>query len=172
MVDGGISARWAEWLATPPYDGLLVDCLEFASDGKESLLLVNRLDSPLTATSETGAILTYQPLPFRVEGYGQRQSTEAGITITGDGLDGSLLAALDRLGWEELTSAIWLTWRLYLVPSILDRPLYTPPPRFQLEDADIGLTAVRVRAAGPRLPNKGAGIYYTVDKFIGLRGVL
>lgn len=161
---------YAEWLASPPPTGQYVETLEFVGGVTGSgIRICNRRRVALQALDEDGVPRTYLPLPFTVTKPAIRNSTEIRVDARIDALDGSLLALLGRARAVDLNLPVSVSLRAYIDPIILDRPVWRVPFRFQVESMKASLDVIEVVMIAGRLPNKRAGLYYGIDRFVGLR---
>ena len=161
---------YALWLASPPTTGLLVETLELNGPLLPSpILLVNRRSTPLQAIDENGVPRVFLPIAFTFSKPAIRNSSEYSSTARIDGLQGQLLKLLSRVTPADLTLSLYATLRLYVDPTMLDRPLYPQPLVFRVEDAKVTLDVVELTLIGGRMSTKRAGNYYIFERFEGLR---
>lgn len=161
---------FAAWLATPPLTGQYVQTLEFTGGiAGSGIRICDRRRIALQAIDEAGVPRIYQPLPFTVTKPAIRNSSEIRVDARIDALDGSLLALLGRTRAIDLNAEVQVALRAYIDPTILDRPVWRVPFRFRVESMKAGLDVIEVVMVGGRLPNKRAGLYYGIDRFVGLR---
>lgn len=161
---------YAEWLATPPVTGQYVETLEFTGGvAGAGIRICNRRSVALQAIDEDGVPRIYRPLPFTVTKPAIRNSAEMRVDARIDGLDGTLLSVFTNARSIQLNTPVNVALRAYIDPTILDRPVWRVPFRFRVESIKAGLDVVEVVMVGGRLPNKRAGLYYGIDRFVGLR---
>lgn len=170
MPTRSIDDTYAEWLATPPVDGMLVDTLEFYGAALAApLAICNRRDAAMVAIGEDAVARTYEPVPFTVTFPAIRASSEMLCTARIDGMGGGVLEVLAGLTADSLTAPLFVARRIFIDPTRLDRPMWKTPLRFRVEEARVALDVVEVTLVGGRLSNKRAGLYYGLDRFVGLR---
>jgi hypothetical protein len=170
MPDPNISAAFAEWLATPPMDGMLVATAEFTGLMlNQPVLICNRRHSPLIARDEFGVERMFQPLGFSMTYPSMRSSTESVVNLRVDAVDGLMLRTFSQLESDALNNILNATIRIYVDPMLLDRPAWGEPLRLRVESMKIGLDVVEMSLVGGRLPNKRAGHVYDMARFVGLR---
>lgn len=165
-----VDAAFAEWLATPPVSGQYVETLEFSGGVAGSgIRICNRRHVALQAMDEDGVPRTFLPLPFTITKPAIRNSSEIRVDARIDALDGSLLRVLVNARAIQLNTPVNVALRAFIDPTILDRPVWRVPFRFRVESIKATLDVIEVVLVGGRLPNKRAGIYYGIDRFVGLR---
>lgn len=170
MPTNSIDDEFAQWLATPPPTGQYVETLEFTGGVAGSgIRICNRRRVSLQAIDEDGVPRTYLPLPFTVTKPAIRNSSEMRVDARIDALDGTLMKVLVGARSIELNQPVAVSLRAYIDPTILDRPVWRVPFRFRVESIKASLDVIEVVMVGGRLPNKRAGIYYGIDRFVGLR---
>ena len=170
MPTRGVTDAYAEWLATPPTTGLLVETIEIYGKAINSdLCFCNRRSTPLVATDEDGMPRTFLPLAFQFTKPVIRNSTEYSSTVRLDGLDGRLLELFSKVRSPELNDPIYVVLRTYIDPTMLDRPVWLQPLRFRCEKVKVAIDVIELELVGGRLATKRAGLYYTMDRFEGLR---
>jgi hypothetical protein len=170
MPTTSVTEAYAKWLATPPVQGIFIETLEISGAALPSTLrFCNRNQGFLQANDENGVPRTYQPLAFTLSKPGVRNSTEVTSDIRLDALGGGLLRIFSQVRSSELQTPIYVAVRFYVDPIMLDRPVWKSPLRFRAEEVKVGATAVELTCTAGRLPNKRAGQYYTLDKYVGLR---
>ena len=161
---------YAAWLATPPLTGQYVETLEFTGGvAGGGIRICNRRRIALQAIDEAGVPRIYQPIPFSVTKPAIRNSSEIRVDARIDALDGAMLEILGRAKAIDLNDEVAVSLRAYIDPTILDRPVWRVPFRFRVESMKASLDVIEVVMVGGRLPNKRAGIYYGIDRFVGLR---
>lgn len=170
MPTNAVAQAYAEWLATPPTTGMLVETLELVGSALGSpVRICNRRDTPLVAADENGVPRTYLPLAFTFSKPAIRNSSEYVSTVRIDALDGTLLRLLSSVRSIELTQPVYATLRIYVDPTILDRPAWFSPLRFRAENIKVSLDVIEIDLVGGRMPTKRAGLYYVLERFEGLR---
>lgn len=170
MPTTAVAQAYAEWLATPPTTGMLVETLELVGAALGSpIRICNRRDTPLVATDENGVPRTYLPLSFTFSKPAIRNSSEYVSTVRVDALDGALLRLLSNATAADLLSPIYATLRIYIDPTLLDRPAWFSPLRFRAENIKASLDVIEIDLVGGRMPTKRAGLYYVLERFEGLR---
>ena len=170
MPTNSVSEAYAEWLASPPVQGLLIETLEMSGAAiNTSLFLCNRKQGYLQATDEQGVPRIYTPISFTMSKPGVRNSTELTSNIQIDGLGGGMLQLFSKIRSDELRSSVFVNVRLYIDPIMVSRPVWRFPLRFRAETVKVGIDMVEMECVGSRLPNKRAGLYYGLDKYVGLR---
>ena len=170
MPNTSLRDDYAQWLATPPATGMLVETLEIsgASLGS-SVLICNRKNQPLQALDENGVPRVFLPLGFTFTKPAIRNSTEYSSSVRIDGIGGDLLRKFSAIRSFELTRPVYVTARLYVDPTMLDRPVWNAPLRFRCESAKITFDVLDLELVGGRLATKRAGTYYVLERFVGLR---
>lgn len=170
MPATSVEDAYAEWLATPPLTGQYVETLEFTGGlAGGGIRICNRRRVALQAIDEDGVPRTFMPLPFTVTKPAIRNSSEMRVDARIDALDGELMRVLTGARSIQLNDPLNVALRAYIDPTILDRPVWRVPFRFRVESIKAGLDVIEVVMVGGRLPNKRAGIYYGIDRFVGLR---
>lgn len=170
MPTNSVTKAYAEWLATPPATGVLVETVQFSSPAMTAdLRICNRRDSPMQAKDETGVLHVYEPVAFEIGKPSIRNSTEMEVSLRVDGVDGSLFRMLTEMNPDDVRKILTATVRVFVDPIMLDRPVWLSPLRFRVEQAKVGLDVVDMSLVGGRLPNKRAGRYYDMSRFVGLR---
>ena len=170
MPNNDVRDDYAEWLASPPTTGLLVETLEITGQALGApILLCNRRSTPLVASDENGLPRTFLPLSFTFTKPAIRNSSEYASTVRIDAVEGRLLQLFARVNSIDLTMPIYAALRTFIDPTMLDRPVWLSPLRFRCEQARISIDVLEMDLVGGRLPTKRAGIYYTMDRFEGLR---
>jgi hypothetical protein len=161
---------FAEWLATPPIEGMLVATAEFSGIMlKQPVLICNRRHAPLVAKDEFGVDRMFQPLGFTMTYPAMRGSTESTVQLRIDAVDGLMLRTFAQVESDALNNVLNATIRIYVDPVLLDRPAWGEPLRLRVESMKIGLDVVEMLLVGGRLPNKRAGHVYDLARFVGLR---
>lgn len=170
MPNNDLRQDYAEWLATPPTTGLLVETLEITGAALGApILLCNRRSTPLVAADENGLPRTFLPLSFTFTKPAIRNSSEYVSTVRIDGVEGRVLQLFSRVSSLDLTKPVLVSMRAYIDPTMLDRPVWLPPLRFRCEQARVSMDVIELDLVGGRMPTKRAGIYYTMERFEGLR---
>lgn len=170
MPTTAVRDDFAEWLATPPPTGQYVETLEFTGGVAGSgFRICNRRRVALQATDEDGVPRVFLPVPFTITKPAIRNSSEMRVDARIDALDGSLLKILTNVRSSDLNAAVNVSLRAFIDPTMLDRPVWQVPFRFRVENMKVGLDVIEVVMVGGRLPNKRAGLYYGIDRFVGLR---
>lgn len=170
MPTRSVRDDYARWLASPPTTGLPVETLEFRGGSLgEPILICNRKDSPLVAQDENGTPRTFLPLSFTISKPSIRNSSEYSAIARLDALNGSLLEIFGNITSSELTVPMHAIFRIYIDPSMLDRPCWMAPLRFRVETGKVGMDAIEMTLVGGRLATKRAGLYYVLERFAGLR---
>jgi hypothetical protein len=162
--------RYAEWLATPPPEGVLVETVEFVGEAMVgSLRVCNRRTDPLVATDENGITKTYIPVAFEMGKPAMRASTEFSTTLKIDGVDGVMLQNLAKISPDDLRKPLLVVVRWYLDPQMLDRPVWPNGLVMRVENIKASIPVIELSLVGGRLPTKRAGTFYGLDRFVGLR---
>lgn len=162
--------RYSKWLATPKATGQYVETLEFIGGVAGSgVRICNRRRVALQAMDENGVPRIFLPLPFTITKPQVRNSSEVRVDARIDALDGSMLAMIGNARAVDLNEPVTVALRAYIDPLVLDRPVWRVPFRFRVESMKASLDVIEVVLVGGRLPNKRAGLYYGVDRFVGLR---
>jgi hypothetical protein len=170
MPTSAADDAYAEWLATPPVTGQYVETLEFTGGVAGSgIRICNRRRVALQALDEDGVPRTFSPLPFTITKPAIRNSSEMRVDARIDALDGTLMRVLVAARSVALNQPVAVALRAYIDPTILDRPVWRVPFRFRVESIRATLDVIEVVMVGGRLPNKRAGLYYGIDRFVGLR---
>jgi hypothetical protein len=170
MPTNNVSQEFAECLATPPMEGMLVATAEFTGVMlAQPILICNRRHAPLIAKDEFGVERMFQPLGFTMTYPAMRSSTEATVQLRIDAVDGLMLRTFSQMESDSLNFMLNVTLRVYVDPMMLDRPAWGEPLRLRAESMKIGLDVVEVTLVGGRLPNKRAGHVYDLARFVGLR---
>lgn len=170
MPTTSVDDAFADWLATPPVSGQYVETLEFSGGVAGSgIRICNRRAVALQAIDEDGVPRIFMPLPFTVSKPAIRNSSEMRVDARIDALDGTLLRTLTSARAIQLNQPVQVALRAYIDPTILDRPVWQVPFRFRVESIKAGMDMIEVVMVGGRLPNKRAGLYYGIDRFVGLR---
>jgi hypothetical protein len=170
MPSNSVVDAYAEWLATPPTTGLLIETIEiYGKQANSDLCFCNRRSTPLVASDENGMPRTFLPLAFQFTKPAIRNSTEYTSSVRLDGLDGRLLELFANIKSDQLNDPIYVILRTYIDPTMLDRPVWIEPLKFRCEKVKVALDVIELDLVGGRLPTKRAGIYYTMDRFEGLR---
>jgi hypothetical protein len=169
MPTTSVNDAYAEWLATPPTTGMLVETIEIVGNAIGSpIRLCNRRDIPFEAADENGVPRIYNPLSFTFSKPAIRNSSEYVTTVRIDGLQGTLLQLFGRIRSIDLTSPVYATLRLYIDPTMVDRPV-SVPLRFRCENIKVTLDVIEMELVGGRMPTKRAGMYYVLERFVGLK---
>lgn len=170
MPTRSVRDDYAEWLASPPTTGQLVETMELTGAALPApILICNRRDLGLLATDENGVPRSFLPLPFTISKPAIRNSSEYAASATLDGANGELLRLLSGIRSAELLSPILVTLRIFVDPTMLDRPAWSPPLRFRAEAIKVAVESIEIDLVGGRIPTKRAGSYYTLERFEGLR---
>jgi len=170
MPTRNVRDEYAEWLATPPTTGVLVETLEINGPAIfNPILICNRQDRPLEATDENGWPRVFFPLSFTFSKPAIRNSSEYESQCRIDALNGDLLQELYKLRSPMLNQPAFATLRVFVDPGMLDRPVWLSPLVFRIENAKVAVDVAELDLVGGRLPTKRAGLYYTLERFEGLR---
>ena len=170
MPTTSVRDDYARWMASPPTTGLPVETLEFTGAAlPEPLLICNRKDAPLVAQDEDGLPRTFLPISFTISKPAIRNSSEYAATARLDGLNGNLLELFGNIRSNELVDPLYAVFRIFIDPTMLDRPCWMAPLRFRVETGKVGMDAIELTLVGGRLPTKRAGLYYVLQRFAGLR---
>jgi hypothetical protein len=170
MPSPHVDPAFAEWLATPPVEGMLVATAEFSGVMlKQPILICNQRHAPLIARDEFGVEKMFQPVGFTLAYPAMRNSTESSVQLRVDAIDGLMLRTFAQVESDALNSILNATLRVYIDPTLLDRPAWGEPLRLRVESMRIGLSVVEMMLVGGRLPNKRAGNVYDLARFVGLR---
>lgn len=170
MPTNTVRDDYAEWLATPPTTGLLVETLEINGPALGApILLCNRRSTALVASDENGLPRTFLPLSFNFTKPAIRNSSEYVSTVRIDAVEGRILALFSRVSSLDLAQPVYVLLRTFIDPNMLDRPVWRVPLSFRCESARISIDVIELDLVGGRMPTKRAGLYYTMDRFEGLR---
>lgn len=164
-----VDDRFAEWMATPPQTGTLVEGLYFfGNPWVGNLRFANAVYDDTTLPDEDLVNRQWQPLSFRLSLPERRSSLQTELGITADGVGPELIAAFDDLPPDYLAIPVQVRLYSWIIPTAQDKPLIRPPPRFVVEDILISTTSIQIDCSGPLLPNWRAGAVYTIEQFPGL----
>jgi hypothetical protein len=170
MPQDRLRAEYAEWLATPPPTGVLIETVEFTGRLLPApLLFCNRRVDPLVATDELGVRKTYVPIAFKMTRPAMRASTEFATSLQLDGVDGALLQMISKLRPDDLRYPLNATLRWYIDPIMLSRPVWPTGLVMRVESVKVGIPIMEISLVGGRLPTKRAGTTYDISRFVGLR---
>ena len=170
MPTRSVRDDYAEWLASPPTTGMLVETLELSGPAlSPPVLICNRKTEPLVASDENGMPRTFLPLAFTFTKPAIRNSSEFVSTVRIDAIEGRLLRLFYQISKRDLTQPVFATLRSFIDPTMLDRPVWLAPLRFRVEQAKVTMDVVELDLVGGRMPTKRAGIYYVMERFVGLR---
>jgi hypothetical protein len=149
---------------------MLVETMEVKGAALSSpIYMCNRSDAPLIATTEEGATHEWQPVAFQIDKPAMRNSTEFMLTARVDAMDGALYRAFAQMTNDDLLHSVFVALRVFVDPLMLDRPVWRQPIRMRCEEVKVALDVVDLTLVGGRLPNKRAGTYFDLSRFVGVR---
>jgi hypothetical protein len=161
--------RFAEWMATPPSSGRLIEGVAVLGNWWiGGMWFARGIFEPVVLPDEHGASRTWAPANIELQLPSARPSLEQEVVVTFSDLRADQVAAFDRMPPERLAGITTVRLYVWLDPGGLDAPLVSPPPRLVIEEVKLASNAIELTCTGPLLPNWRAGSVYTVEAFPGL----
>ena len=167
MPNSSYEAAYTQWLSghTAP-DVYAIDTVQISGEAVGNNYFA-RYKQDFTATLETSATVTFEPVQFELELPNTQTGSQQVMQVVFPGAAGNVYVRIKRLSPEQRRLPVYLTHRVYL-SSDLTKPMINPPTLLQVKQVAASRDAIAMELAAPQWPNRQAGRYYTLENYPGL----
>lgn len=165
-MNSALSEAIREAYAVAPSSKAVIDTLELRLDGAEPLYIYRGVE-PLQMRLETGAWVTFEPVPFRFKLPKSSDTSSQSLDISMDNVDSRVAEFI--VAAKGSLKPVEVVYRPYLSDD-LTQPQMDPPLVLYLKGAAITTATASAQASFVDIVNKRfPNDYYTSTRFPGLR---
>ena len=169
MTQETVAAAYRKKLASNPDGEIAIDTVEIYHPLMSKRYYLAMDVTPLTATLETGSVVTFDAANINIKGAGNNADMSQSATFTFADPDNVLDDEMDRIGLDNETTPT-LTFRTYLL-SDLSYPAWGPVV-YDAQDINQEKGTFTASVSAPRINNRGTGVILTPDICPLIRGFL